>query len=187
MQPLLIDDIQLLEQLRSHDSLAFESLYSKYWKRLYDFARIKTHDADVAEEIVQDLFVTVWEKRESLQITNLQSYLFAAVRNRVIDYYKEKIFSELDSIEQPSAPDYPMFLDELEAAMQNAVARLPEKTKKIFVLNRFENKTARQISTLLHLPERTVEYHITLALRSLKELLREYIILFLALLYFIVK
>lgn len=187
MQPLLLDDNQLLEQLRSHDSLAFESLYGKYWKRLYDFAHIKTHNADVAEEIVQDLFVTVWEKRASLKINNLQSYLFTAVRNRVIDYYKEKIFSELEGIEKPSAPDYPLFLDELEAAMQSAVAQLPEKTKQIFVLNRFENKTARQISTLLHLPERTVEYHITQALRSLKVLLKEHIILILTIISCIIK
>ena len=179
MQPLLLDDSQLLDQLRSHDNLAFESLYLKYWKRLYDFACRKTHDVHVAEEIVQDLFVTVWEKRESLQISNLQSYLFTAVRNRIIDYYKEKIFSELDTIEPPSAPDYPLFLNELEEAMQSAIATLPEKTKQIFLLNRFENKNARQISAQLHLPERTVEYHITQALRSLRILLREYIILFL--------
>ena len=183
MQQLLFDDSQLLDQVRSHNSIAFESLYEKYWKRLYDFAKAKTRDTYVAEEIVQDLFVTLWEKRESLQVANLQSYLFTAVRNKVIDYYKEKIFSELENIEPASAPDYPIFLDELEAAMQVAVSRLPEKTREIFLLNRFGNKTARQISVQLHIPERTVEYHITQALRALRVLLKDYIISVLAVIF----
>ena len=183
MQQLLFDDSQLLDQVRSHNSIAFESLYEKYWKRLYDFAKAKTSDTYVAEEIVQDLFVTLWEKRESLQVANLQSYLFTAVRNKVIDYYKEKIFSELENIEPASAPDYPIFLDELEAAMQVAVSRLPEKTREIFLLNRFGSKTARQISVQLHIPERTVEYHITQALRALRVLLKDYIISVLAVIF----
>jgi RNA polymerase sigma factor (sigma-70 family) len=108
MQQLLPDDSKLLDQLRCHDSEAFELLYSKYWKCLYDFARAKTRDSNVAEEIIQDLFVTVWEKCESLLVVNLQSYLFTVVRNKIIDYNKEKIFSELEYIESISAPDYPI-------------------------------------------------------------------------------
>jgi RNA polymerase sigma-70 factor (family 1) len=183
MQQLLLDDSQLLDQLRSHDGVAFESLYSKYWKRLFDFARVKTRDTHVAEEIVQDLFVTLWEKRESLQVSNLQSYLFTAVRNKVIDYYKEKVFSELENLESVPAPDYPVFLDELEAAMQAAIFKLPEKTRQIFLLSRFENNTARQISMQLHIPERTVEYHITQALRALRIMLKEYMLSLLALIF----
>lgn len=181
MTPQLPDDSQLLDRLGSHDTAAFEEIYRRYWKRLFDFALTKTRDADVAEEIVQDLFVTVWEKRDSLHIKNLQSYLFTAVRNRVIDHFKDKVFDELDAADSPSAPDYPLFLDELENAMQNAVGRLPEKTRRIFVLNRLEGNTIRQISSELNLPERTVEYHITQALRTLKTLLKDFIILFLTL------
>jgi len=183
MQQLLLDDSKLLEQLKCHDSGAFELLYSKYWKSLYDFARAKTRDSNVAEEIIQDLFVTLWEKRESLLVINLQSYLFTAVRNRVIDYYKEKVFFELENLESISAPEYPIFLDELEAAMQVAVSKLPEKTREIFLLNRFEYKTAGQISLQLHIPERTVEYHITQALRALRIMLKEYILSFIAIIY----
>jgi RNA polymerase sigma-70 factor (ECF subfamily) len=182
MNPLLPDDSRLLDRLGSHDTTAFEEIYRRYWKQLYDFAWSKTRDNDVAEEIVQDLFVTVWEKRDSLHVKNLQSYLFTAVRNRVIDHFKTKVFAELDTVDSPTAPDYPLFLDELENAMQSAVGRLPEKTRKIFVLNRFEGNTVRQISNELNLPERTVEYHITQALRTLKMLLKDFIVLFLALL-----
>lgn len=166
-------------RLKVHDNEAFEALYRKYWKKLFDFATIKTGDADVAEEIIQELFVTLWEKRETLQIINLQSYLFTSVRNRVIDHYKQKIFDELDTVEASSVPDYSFFLEELEMALQAAVSGLPDKTRAIFLLNRFEGKTAREISQELNLPERTVEYHITQALRTLKTQLRDYIALFL--------
>lgn len=180
MKPLFDDDSELLSKLRSHDRVAFELLYRRYWQNLYDFAFLKTHDTNTAEEIVQDLFVTIWEKRESLQIKNLRNYLFTAVRNRVIDHYKEKVFAELDNIEPPEAPEYSFFLEELEATMQNSIAQLPDKTQRIFLLSRFEGKTVRQISADLNLPERTVEYHITQALRMLKVLLKEFIALCLA-------
>ncbi|GGM96342.1 hypothetical protein GCM10010967_32450 [Dyadobacter beijingensis] len=176
MQPLLPDDAQLLDRLGSDDPHAFEEIYRRYWQRLYDFAYTKTRDTDAAEEIVQALFVVLWEKRVSLQVGNLQSYLFTAVRNRIIDHFKEKAFTALDDVDSPSEPDYPLFLDELEQAMQQAVGQLPEKTRRIFVLNRFEGNTVRQIASLLRMPERTVEYHITQALRTLKKLLKDFIL-----------
>lgn len=160
----------------------FEALYREYWQRLYDFALAKTHDENVAEEIVQDLFVTIWEKRKELRITNLQSYLFVSVRNRVITYYKQKIFADLDSASDTVAPDYPLFLDELEAALQGAMEQLPQKTRDIFLLSRFEGKSVHEISANLYIPERTVEYHITQALRQLKVLLRNSTAMLLAIL-----
>ncbi|MCF0072941.1 RNA polymerase sigma-70 factor [Dyadobacter sp. CY261] len=177
MQPLLPDDAQLLERLGNNDPQAFEDIYRRYWKRLHDFACTKTHDADTAGEIVQELFVTLWERRDSLHIKNLQTYLFTAVRNRVIDHFKEKAFTALDSVDSASEPEYPIFLDELEQAMEQAVGQLPEKTRRVFVLSRLEGNTVRQISSLLGMPERTVEYHITQALRKLKTLLKEFIFL----------
>lgn len=180
MQPPFPDDQHLLDRLGSDDPQAFEDIYRRYWKRLYDFACTKTRDTDTAEEIVQELFVTIWERRHSLQVKNLQSYLFTSVRNRIIDHFKDKAFAALDSVDPLSEPDYPLFLDELEQAMQQAVGQLPEKTRKIFVLSRFEGNTVRQIASLLSMPERTVEYHITQALRTLKTLLKEFIVLMLA-------
>jgi RNA polymerase sigma-70 factor (family 1) len=160
----------------------FEGLYREHWRELYDFAVAKTHDKDVAEEIVQALFVSIWEKRDQLLISNLRSYLFVSVRNRIIDHYKERIFSDLTSASDTSAPDYPLFLDELESTFREAMGQLPEKTRDIFLLNRIEGKSASEIADKLQLPSRTVEYHITQALRKLREILRNGIT---ALLFFI--
>ncbi len=154
------------------DEKTFQAIYREYWLRLYDFALAKVHDADVAEEIVQDLFANLWEKRKSLIISNLSGYLFVAVRNRVMDHYKQRLFSDLEAGDHVTAPDYPLFLDELESELEQALGRLPDKTREIFMLSRLEGRSIDEISKKLNLPRRTVEYHITQALRQLKVFLR---------------
>lgn len=154
------------------DKNDFEQIYRIYWRSLYEFAIIKTRDKNVAEEIIQDLFVTIWEKREELRIINLRNYLFSAVRNRILNHYKEIMFSDLEYAVNQEAPDYPLFIEELEASLKAALERLPPKTHEIFILNRFEGKSATEIARHLHIPQRTVEYHITQALRQLKTLLK---------------
>lgn len=154
------------------DEETFGAIYREYWLRLYDFALAKVHDPDVAEEIVQDLFVHLWEKRGNLSVNNLSGYLFVAVRNRVMDHYKQRLFSDLEAVGHVTAPDYPLFLDELENELDQAVGRLPGKTREIFMLNRLEGQSVGEISQKLNLPRRTVEYHITQAIRQLKVFLR---------------
>jgi RNA polymerase sigma-70 factor (family 1) len=155
------------------DKAGFEAIYREYWRRLFDFAMAKTQDRDVSEELVQSLFVEIWEKRNDLRISNVRSYLFVSVRNRVIDHYNEKLFADLELAADKeaagtAAPDYPLFLDELEATFKDALGNLAGKTREIFVLNRLEGKSAKEISFQMSIPERTVEYHITQAIRQLK-------------------
>ncbi|GHB54299.1 RNA polymerase sigma-70 factor [Persicitalea jodogahamensis] len=173
------NDRELLSLLHQEDRQAFDLIFRKYWQELYDFAYIKTHDTDVAEEIVQELFVSFWEKRRTLQIGSLRSYLFVSVKNRVIDYYRRTTHDRLDTVTELASVDYPMFLDELEAAIQGAIAQLPEKTQKIFRMKKFEDKTTREISEYLAIPERTVEYHYTQATHTLKALLANFLSLLL--------
>lgn len=166
------DDALLLLLVNEQDSDAFAYIFQKYWQTLYDFALIKTQNTNVSEEIVQELFFNLWEKRKTLRISNLRSYLFVSVKNRVIDYYRRNTPTQLDAIPDLALPvEYPMFLDELEAAIEEALAQLPEKTQQIFRLKKFEDKTTREISDRLSMPERTVEYHYTQARRTLKILL----------------
>ena len=162
--------------LNEQNNDAFAQIFQKYWQELYDFAFVKTQDADVSEEIVQELFVQLWEKRETLNIVNLRSYLFVSVKNRVIDHFRRTTHARLDSVaDLASATPYPLFLEELEAAISDALAQLPEKTQQIFRLKKFEDKTTREIAEQLAMPERTVEYHYTQATRTLKTLLNGFL------------
>lgn len=159
------------------DESTFEFIYRTYWQRLFEYARRKVHHNEAAEEIIQELFVKLWEQRERLQILNLENYLYTCVKNLVIDYYKQRLFSELESIDKEVGPDYPLFLDELETQILQAANRLPQKTRQIFMMNRLEGKSASEVSAELNLPQRTVEYHITIALRKLKYDLKDYTLL----------
>jgi DNA-directed RNA polymerase specialized sigma24 family protein len=88
-------DAQLLTLLNEQDSTSFSLIFRKYWQELYDFAFIKTQDADVAEEIVQEVFIHLWEKRQELAIRNLRGYLFISVKNRIIDHFRQTTFARL--------------------------------------------------------------------------------------------
>lgn len=165
------------------DETTFEIIYRTYWVRLYQFAESKTHDQDAAEEIVQDLFVSLWERRDELQVSNIPSYLFSSVRYKVIDFYKQRLFSDLTAVKETIVPDYPIFLEELEDQLHQGLGQLPYKTQQIFTLNRFEGLTTDEIALELNLPKRTVEYHITQALKHLRFIVKSAIINFIFIIF----
>lgn len=172
-----IAKIKELTLLNSNlDETTFEIIYKTYWVRLYQFAVSKTHDQDVAEEIVQDLFVNLWERKEELKVSNIPSYLFSSVRYKVIDFYKQRLFSDLAAVSETIAPDYPMFLEELQNQLHEGIEQLPLKTRRIFKLNRIEGFSTDEIARDLNLPKRTVEYHITQALRHLRGIVKSNIL-----------
>ena len=84
----------LLKLLKADDDKAFKEIYTRYWRQLYKSAYAKTRSHDVAEEIVQNIFVTLWEKRTNSSIEHLESYLQTAVKYRVINYFKSFLVKE---------------------------------------------------------------------------------------------
>src|SRR5690348_9435973 len=133
---LLCEEI-LLKLLKASDDKAFKEIYKRYWRQLYQSAYAKTRSHDVAEEIVQNIFVTLWEKRTT-SIEHLESYLQTAVKYRVINYFKsflvkEKYLKNLKNqyteTEDTSATN--LLLRELNAIIDKAIRELPEKTQII--------------------------------------------------------
>ena len=178
------NDQRLLENLRKGNTDAFEQIFRRYWHRLYIMAKSKVQSHDDAEEIIQTIFSSLWEKRESLAITNLSFYLQTAVRNSVIDrirskvtqqkywnYYKTFIPDHLTSTEDT------VVFDDLNGAVEAAVNHLPEKSKKVFKLSRFEGRSNAEIAKLLHLSEKAIEYHLTKSLRDLRVHLKDFILI----------
>lgn len=170
-----LTDNQLIEQIREGDSMAFEVLYRRYWKKLFVMALNKTQDEEQAKEISQEIFVDIWERRASLNISNVAAYLHTAAKFKIISSYKNQLQSQIEYLEIPdqSTSDQ-LDLKDFEKALLSAVQLLPDKTKEIFVLNRLEQKTVKEISQSLQIPERTIEYHITQALRFLRLHLQDY-------------
>ncbi len=178
----LPDEI-LLIRLRSGDEAAFRVIYERYWKKLYSVARRKIESLDAVEELVQDIFLKVWERRRESRIEQLDAYLFTAVRYATINHIKSTVIHEkyVDYAyahlpEGASTTDDQMDLDELIEAVDKQLNELPEKTSQIFRLNRLEYRSIKEISAQLQVPERTVEYHLSQAIKALRVYLRDYIL-----------
>ncbi len=190
MQGTIVTDAELLQHLTAGDEMALRSLYERYWNRLYEYAVHKVEYQETAEEIVQDIFIDLWRRRDHLVIERLEPYLFGAARNRIIDviragmarkYHEESAqlirFTGVQHLDAEEELAY----KELYAAIEEGLDLLPEKTREIFRLNRLDQLSAREIAALLDMPARTVEYHITHALRTMKVYLQDFLVVFILL------
>jgi RNA polymerase sigma-70 factor (ECF subfamily) len=191
---LLADEI-LLKFLRISDELAFREIYLRHWKVLYISALNKINNSEVAEDIVQTVFTDLWERRENHSIENISAYLGTAVKYQVINYIKSAIsrkahlsvIGEKQKAEESNA-DLILLVQELNAAIDKAINQLPQKTQTIFRLSRFEQHSNKEISHIMDLSEKAVEYHITQSLKALRFYLKDFmlvdLVLILAFLFF---
>ncbi|HEY8938258.1 MAG TPA: sigma-70 family RNA polymerase sigma factor [Cyclobacteriaceae bacterium] len=176
-------DRDLLLLLQQNDSNAFAELYDRHAPKVRSIAYSKTNSIDGAQEIVQETFMRLWERRSSLVIDNLPNYLAIAVKYQVINYVKKKVtvekhnefyrtFAKISAEETLQAVELKNLYEELE----KGISRLPEKTQVVFRLNRLEHKSIAEISEKLNLSQKAIKYHITRSLKELKFYLREFII-----------
>lgn len=186
----LADD-ELIANFLKDDQKAFSEIYQRYWQRLYVFALSKLNDEGNAEEVIQNVFIDFWQKRDSDKIENLSAYLYRAVKNKCIDQIRQRLVrNNHEEIVRQTCDDADMgtqellAFQELKAAINTAMNNLPEKTREIFRLNRMEYLSVREVSVALGIPERTVEHHIAQALKLMRVYLRDFIVLFLVFQYY---
>jgi RNA polymerase sigma-70 factor (family 1) len=180
----LYDEQAVLENFRHGEPEAFELIFNTYWDQLYELAYFKLKSSDKAEEIVQDVFFSLWEKRQVLLIDNISSYLLTSTRNRTIDYIRAQIrkrkhweyYKMFLPVLDESADKFFKF-NELNNSLDKALNDLPEKTRKIFRWNRLEGKSISEIADQLHLSEKSIEYHLTKSVKQLRTSLKDFILL----------
>ncbi|MPR33029.1 RNA polymerase sigma-70 factor [Salmonirosea aquatica] len=173
------------------DSLAFGELHRRYAAKMYTLARRKLDDQAAAEDLVQELFVSFWLKRKEIRIEkDIDVYLFTSLRNRIISSLRKKLYEK--SVSLHDIPDQTLashsanpvqeeiLLSELQVAYDRELGKLPEKSRRVFQLSR-SGLTNRETAELLEITEKTVEFHISKALRILREKLN-YLALIVALL-----
>lgn len=181
MEYQLLSDEMLVKLLRVDDAAAFQEIYRRYFRPLTLTALSRLRTQETAEEIIQEVFMSLWEKRAKQDIQQLKAYLFAALRYQIIDFYKSRILTEryvdCDAVEQvlpQNTTESDLDFQEITSIFKNVVESLPPKTKQIFRLSRVDHETTREISLRLKIPERTVEYHITSALKTLRIQLQDF-------------
>ena len=178
------------EKLAAGDIKAFEMLYNEQYNSLCHFAHRFVLDLDTSREIVQGVFISIWEKRTCLPVEiSLKSYLYTSVRNRCLDYLKHlnveyeyekmKIREIRDSGDNSfNTIDDPLdglITKELENAIKDAIESLPDKCREIFELSKYKGLKYREIAEELNISVKTVETQMSRAIFSLKKKLSSYL------------
>lgn len=176
------------------ENAAFSKIYRIYFPKLVRFSREYVVSTEDAENIVQDIFMYLWEHRDMLEsLTNPNAFLFTLTKNRCIDFYRHKVRTEskkesLDALSERELKlkmealqqfDENMFtVDDIDVLLNKAIAHLPEKCRQVFILSRMEGMKHEEIATQLNISVNTVQNHIVVALRKLKVELKDYLPLF---------
>jgi RNA polymerase sigma-70 factor (family 1) len=174
-------DTEIIRRIRQGDAGQFESLFRSSYVSLVRYAKTIIKDHDTAEEIVQDLFVRIWQERQKLKIeSSLNGYLFRAVHNRclhwldhsrVVDKHSQETASgEIQSAENPMEI---IQYKELQLKIAQILEKLPEKCGRIFCMNRFEGLKYTEIAEKLSVSVKTVEANMGRALKEFRKALRE--------------
>ncbi len=175
---------RLANKIRNGDMGAFEQVFRKYYESLCAFAVVYVKDQDLVEEMVQDVFFNFWQKRESLTIqSSLKSYLFSMVKNKCLQYLRREkigqrvmtqIKADYENTENPD-PASVYRLAEMNKTFQEALEELPERTRKIFEMSRFEGKKYKEIAELLSISIKTVEANMGKALKHFRLRMHDYL------------
>jgi RNA polymerase sigma-70 factor (family 1) len=173
---------KIINGLKSGDESSYNKLYNEYYLILSVFAGRYVKDLDIAREIVQDLFVHLYEIRKSLVITtSLKAYLYQSVRNKCLNLILQNQLHEdhlekikINEISSTGVEEEIMEI-ELEHQVYKIVSQLPDQCQKIFTLSRVDGKKNREIAENLNISIRTVETQISKAIRILRNKLHDYI------------
>ena len=172
-------DYEISLLIQKGDKKAFDYLYLEFWKPLFNYSFNILSDGQMVEDILQEVFLNIWTRSEKSNILNFKAYLFNAVRNKSISKLREVKFSELQeeiieglSNESRTAEEHQEIEDKLELIVK-AAEELPERCRQIFILSRIEYVPLTEISELLNISRRTVENQLTIAMKYIRQYVRE--------------
>jgi RNA polymerase sigma-70 factor (family 1) len=187
------DEQHLIEQLQHNSETAFDHIYDLYWKQLFQYAYNRLQSEDAAKDMVQDVFISFWNKKDVFKLTSsLSAYLFSILRFKLIDHYyasevKKKHALHINQIEHPSDNNVnqSVYIREINGLLNLSVQKLPGKMKEVFELSRLKGYSTREISEQLNISEQTVKNQLSTALKRLRLNFTDYLTI--AVVYFLLK
>lgn len=174
---------------RSLDKVQFEKLFKRHFEHLCHFAQQYVADADAAQDICQKVFIALWQKREDIdpQLA-VKSYLFTAVKNRCLNHIRDQkkyrstvLDVDCGDIEWAVEEDH-FAMTELQEKVSAALNQLPEKCRMVFEMSRYREMTYREIAAELDISQKTVEAHMSKAIKELRVHLQDYLLVMLIIL-----
>ncbi|HEX6432051.1 MAG TPA: RNA polymerase sigma-70 factor [Niastella sp.] len=177
--------LQLLQkQIAKGEQRSFEDLYRLFFVRLFNFALLYVHKKEIAEEVVNDVMMKVWNKREDLtSIQNLETYLFVAVRNQSLNYLSK--YSALHIALEPESgraeiinlndPEKELEWKEINFRLSQTIDQLPAQCRTVFKLIKEEGFKYKQVAEILNISPRTVETQLFRAIKKLDKVIELYL------------
>lgn len=181
---MYVDKDMLINDLSAGSKEAFEYLFTTYYPRLRNYALHFVADVDDVEDILQDCFVNLWNRRTMLTGVSISSMLFTMVRNGCLNFLKHKAIAEgyntqelklisgseaLYNYDFLGSADEELLYSELQRQIRDVLQHLPERSRQVFVMSRFEGLKNKEIAERLDISVKVVEKHITKALAMLRE------------------
>ena len=184
----------LLKELANDNKTALETLFNYFYPRLYHFSKSFLKLEDGIDDILQEVFIRIWQNRKNIKNTEtFHSYIFTITRNLLLNELRSRLTDEKTKkriFKKSVAPEFLLSdqidYQELKDRISLMVAELPERQQEIFILSRVEGLSYREIAKKLDIAEKTVEYHISQAITSLKKKLKELGLLGMLFFYFFV-
>lgn len=168
-------DSELVSLLKQGSLPAFDELYKRNWKSLYQVAYRAVGSQETAMDLVQDVFLSLWKHRLRMDPEKcLQAFLFTILKNNTINWYKRELLrkNSLQEVQSESRYSSPVedayHVKELSALIRGEIQLLPAKMQQVFVLSRYNNMTVSEISTELNIAPRTVKNQLSNALKILR-------------------
>jgi RNA polymerase sigma-70 factor (family 1) len=168
--------------------LAFKEIYVRNWLVLYNYAYNIIRNKEIAEEVVQEMFFYLWNRREELEITHsLKAYLFTAVKFQTLNYIRSKkvrtdyasSYAAFENTLVDNSNEENIRVYDLKKHIEIEVSKLPDKCQQIFRMSRDEHQSIKTISDILNISHKTVENQLTKALKHLRSSLGDFLLLFL--------
>ncbi|WP_215223910.1 RNA polymerase sigma-70 factor [Echinicola shivajiensis] len=154
---------------------AFENLYNKYWEKLFQLSVSATGDEELSKDFVQEIFLDLWSRRESLSIKNPYSYLYQATKYRFIEHIRKqnlqrKFIDQFNEAHhQSNDVEEKIYLKELHHQIDHRLTELPSRCREIFTLSRYQHLSNQEIANQLGISKSTVENQLNKALNHLRK------------------
>ncbi|HEY1063394.1 MAG TPA: RNA polymerase sigma-70 factor [Daejeonella sp.] len=168
-----LTDSQLIDLLKSDNESAFTEIYNRYWKPLFDTAYSIIQDEDSSKDIVQNVFISLWQRRKVSDIQSLKPYLQQAARFLVLKAIRAnqtdlRFYERVKEITSEILNDDPLIFKEQQLLIQNLLNSLPESCRETFRLSREEGYTYKQIASHLNISEKAVEKRMSKSLKHMR-------------------
>lgn len=177
-------ETDLLKDLKNGNEKAMQAIYDLYWEKLFRSSYSVLEDEDKCRDVVQEIFIDLWVRRNKLNIENLRAFLYQAVRNRVAKHIRKIKLKEKHKVAiknlygRETRADSMYEFKELNQTIQLSLNRLPERCYEVFLLSRYEHKSNSEIAEKLNISKRTVETHISKAIKHLRATLLSIVLIF---------